>query len=70
MEGNRIIVFVDDRELPLYRGMEVKHALIAYDMNIYQEAMEGKLKVVDEWGNEVGLSGAISEGNRFYIKGR
>ncbi len=70
MEGNRIVVFVEDCEVPLFRGMEVKHALIAYNMNIYQEALEGKLKVVDEWGNEVGLSGAISDGNRFYIKGR
>ena len=45
--------------------MTVRHALIQADL--VNEIEKGK-KVYDEWGNEVGLDGAVEEGQRFEVK--
>jgi hypothetical protein len=60
-------VFVNNREILLLPGMTVKHALIG--AGLLDEAMAGK-KVFDEWGNELGLDGALTEGSRIYIENR
>lgn len=46
--ADRIIVFVDDAAVSIYRGMSVKHALIAHDYAIYKAADEGELFLEDE----------------------
>ena len=58
-------VFVNGKPIHLPYGMTVKHALIR--SGLLHEAEEAK-KVYDEWGNEVGLEGALSEGTRLYVK--
>jgi hypothetical protein len=45
--------------------MTVKHALIHAGL---LKEIEASKKVYDEWGNEVGLDGALSEGAKIYIK--
>jgi hypothetical protein len=45
--------------------MKVKHALM--NVGLLKE-IEGSKKVYDEWGNEVGLDGALSEGMKIYIR--
>jgi hypothetical protein len=62
----KITVFVDDRPVPLYRGMQVKHALIACDQTLYQRADRGELIVVDRNGFRLGLEGALQEGSRIF----
>jgi hypothetical protein len=54
-------------EIPIYilPGMTVKHALIS--ASLLKEIEIGK-KVYDEWGNEIGLDGALSEGVKIFIK--
>ncbi|MDQ7786597.1 MAG: hypothetical protein RDU01_03235 [Thermodesulfovibrionales bacterium] len=58
-------VFVNDTPVVLAPGMTVRHALTgAGVMNV-----TGSLwRVYDEWGNELGLDGALSEGARIYVR--
>ncbi|MCU0586985.1 MAG: hypothetical protein MUF52_02410 [Syntrophobacteraceae bacterium] len=60
--GERIRVLVNGRPVEIYRGMKVKHALIAYDQNVYAAAAEGRVVVEDVHGFRVGLEGALSDG--------
>lgn len=58
-------VFVNDNEVHLAPGMTVRHALVAAALI---EEIDAGAKVYDEWGNEVGLDGAVSENYRLYVK--
>lgn len=58
-------IYIDDREVDLLPGMTVRHALI--NAGLLQEAVQGK-KVYDEWGNEIGLDGAVAENTKIYLK--
>lgn len=59
-------VLVNDAEIHLAPGMTVRHALIGAGLMI---EVEGGKKVFDEWGNEIGLDGALSENARIYLEG-
>jgi hypothetical protein len=63
-------IFVNDRKISIYRGMQVKHALIAYDQNLYKAAVEGTARVENENGFIVGLEGGLVEGARIFVKSR
>ncbi len=65
MRGNIMIVYVNDKPFDLLPGMKVKHALIAAGI---LRKVEAKKKVYDEWGNEVGLDGALAEEMKIYVK--
>ena len=58
-------IWVNDQPVDLLEGMTVRHALIQLDL---LEAVEQGQKVFDEWGNQVGLDGAVEEGQRFEVK--
>lgn len=58
-------VFVNNKPVELLPGMTVKHALIS--VGSLEEVKAGR-KVYDEWGNELGLDGELSEGVRIYVK--
>jgi len=58
-------VYVNNVPVDLGPGMTVKHALIRTGL---MKEVEGSKKVYDEWGNEVGLEGALSEGMKLYVK--
>ncbi|MBA4418152.1 MAG: hypothetical protein C0392_09620 [Syntrophus sp. (in: bacteria)] len=58
-------VYVNNQEIQLLPGMTVKHALV--HCKLLQEIESGK-RVYDEWGNEVGLSGALWDGARIYVR--
>ena len=57
-------LWVNNQAVDLLEGMTVRHALIQADL--VKEIEKGK-KVYDEWGNEVGLDGAVEEGQRFKV---
>ncbi len=63
-------VFVNDRPVTIYRGMQVKHALIALNESLYQAAVAGELKIEDRHGFQVGLEGALQEGSRIFTKAK
>jgi hypothetical protein len=58
-------VYVNDKAVDLFQGMKVRHALTGAGLLV--ELGKGK-QVYDEWGNEVGLDGALSEGTRIYVR--
>ncbi len=57
--------YINGRSVDILPGMKVKHALI--NAGLMREIESGK-KVYDEWGNELGLDGAMSEGMRIFVK--
>jgi hypothetical protein len=57
-------VYVNDEKIHLLPGMTVKHALI--NTGLLKEIESGK-RVYDQWGNEVGLTGALWDGARIYV---
>lgn len=67
---DRIRVSVDGREVTVFRGMEVKHALIACDPSLYRAAAAGLLHVEDESGFGVGLEGALLDGAKLFTRKR
>lgn len=58
-------VYVNQKPVDLLTGVTVKHALIA--AGLVKETGVFK-KVYDEWGNELGLDGALSEGMKIFVK--
>lgn len=64
--NENIEVYVNDRKVSLYRGMKVKHALIAYDEDLYKAAVAGEIRVEDENGFIVGLEGSLADGARIF----
>lgn len=58
-------VFVNDKPVEILPGMTVKHALIK--AGLLKEV--GKtMKVYDEWGDEIGLDGALSVGVKIFLR--
>jgi hypothetical protein len=58
-------VYVNDNPIQVLPGTTVKHALI--QGGVLSEIEKGK-KVYDEWGNELGLDGSLSEGMKLYLR--
>ena len=58
----RFSVYVNGKPVEVFRGMSVKHALIAYDYPVYKACAEGRAAARDERGFVVGLEGALREG--------
>lgn len=56
---------MNDKPVDLLPGMTVKHALISAEL---MGELALRRKVYDQWGNEIGLDGALSEGMRIYIR--
>lgn len=65
---DRIVVFVNGTPVTVYRGMQVKHALIAHDQSLYDACRHGEMHVEDGDGFRVGLEGALSEGAKIYTR--
>lgn len=68
--SERITVFVNDHPIKIYRGMLVKHALLACDHALYRTAAAGEVRVEDQHGFQVGLEGALQDGSRIFTKER
>jgi hypothetical protein len=58
-------VHVNQRSVDVLPGMTVKHALMG--AGLFRE-IEASKKAYDEWGNELGLDGALSEGMKIYVR--
>jgi hypothetical protein len=58
-------IWLNDLPVDLITGMTVRQALIRADL---LSIIEKGDKVLDEWGNQVGLDGALEEGSRLYVK--
>jgi hypothetical protein len=58
-------VYVNDKPFDIFQGMTVKHALLRAGL---LKEIDASKRVLDEWGNEIGLDGALSEGAKIYLK--
>ena len=61
-----ILVYVNDQPAEIFRGMKVKHALIALDQALYAAALSGKITVHDANGFALGLDGTLQDGAKIY----
>lgn len=58
-------VFVNGKPADLLPGMRVRHALI--QLGLLEDTQESLPQMQDEWGNPLGLDGAIHEGMRIFV---
>jgi len=58
-------VYINHIPIDILPGMTVRHALMAAGL---LKEIETSKKAYDEWGNELGLDGALSEGMKIYVK--
>ncbi len=58
-------VYVNAKPVDLLPGMTVRHALIS--TGLLGEIQKGR-KAYDEYGNEIGLDGALTEGAKIYVR--
>jgi len=58
-------VFVDHIPIDVLPGMTVRHALLRAGL---LEGIENSKKPYDEWGNELGWDGALSEGMKIDLR--
>ena len=60
-----VTVHVNDQPVELQPGMTVKHALLRAGL---LDRVDDSHRPRDEWGNEMGLDGALSEGMKVYLE--
>lgn len=65
---DRFTVFVNGEPTEIYRGMKVKHALMAHDRALYRSCLQGRATVSNEEGFAVGLEGSLAEGARIFVR--
>ncbi len=68
--AEHIQVWVNGAVVELYRGMQVKHALIAHDPTLFAGCQAGDFIVEDEHGFRIGLEGAVHDGARFFVRAK
>ncbi len=66
--GERVQVVVNGSPQTLYRGMQVRHALIARDQALYNAALKGETRVEDGNGFPLDLDGALTDGMTILTK--
>jgi len=57
-------VYVNQEPVDVLPGMTVRHALLCAGL---LGEVETFMKAYDEWGNELGLGGALSDGMKIYV---
>jgi hypothetical protein len=58
-------IWLNNQPIILIPGMKVRQALIRADL---MKEIEKGARVFDEWGNEVGLDGALEDESRYVLK--
>jgi len=66
--SERITVTVNGSPVEIFRGMKVKHALMAFNQDLYAAAAQGRILVEDSRGFRIGLEGALSDGSRIITR--
>jgi len=57
-------VYVNDMPVEILPGMTVRHALISSGLAKDDIALQ---KISDAWGNEIGLDGELSDGEKIFV---
>jgi hypothetical protein len=59
--------YVNNRDVTVYSGMKVQHALVVHDPDIYEMCRKGRATVRTQDGFSVGLEGALQGGVRLLV---
>jgi hypothetical protein len=68
MVNDAFSVTVNDKEIKLFRGATLKHALLKADETLYQLVLKGEAEIRDQEGNVVLLGGSVANGWSYYVK--
>lgn len=60
-----MVVYVNQQPVEVLPGMTVRHALISAGL---LERIQAGQKPYDEWGNELGLDGALASEMKIWVK--
>ena len=58
-------ISVNEKTIDLLPGMKVRHALTRAGFSIERDST---MKAYDQWGNEIGLDGALAEGMTIEVR--
>lgn len=61
----KLLIKLNQESLMVEPGLEVQHILTAPDL---AACRDGKAIIIDQWGNEVGLEGALFSGEELTVK--
>ncbi|MFB3897801.1 MAG: hypothetical protein ACE14V_16040 [bacterium] len=61
----KLLIKLNQESLMVEPGLEVQHILTAPDL---EACRDGKAIIIDQWGNEVGLEGALFPGEELTVK--
>ena len=61
-------LFVNEKEIILFDGATVSDALRKYNDSAVNKVKKGNAYVLDTYGNNIGLSGALTEGSRLFLR--
>ena len=59
---------MDGAVIDIFSGAMVKDVLQKFSPKVLGAVQSGELKVTDQWGNQVGLEGAVSEEQELHLQ--
>jgi hypothetical protein len=59
---------IDGNEIVLFQGAQLKDALLKVSKKTLNAVKDNNLKVIDEWGNSMGLDGQLADGQILHLK--
>ncbi|MDR1169975.1 MAG: hypothetical protein LBK97_03980 [Prevotellaceae bacterium] len=59
-------IFVNNKEITLFRGAKVKDAVLMFDRKVLREI--SSYEILDKYGNQTDVDGALQEGSRLFIR--
>lgn len=61
-------VLLNEKELTLFNGATLTHALQMYSKTALNDVKQGKAEVLDAYGNVTALDGALQNGTRLFLR--
>lgn len=63
-----MIVKVNGKDIVLFHGATLKHALLKCDEQLYHAVVRGAAKIYDEDGHETDIHGSVHEGGNYEVR--
>lgn len=59
---------INNQKIRLFHGATFKNALLKIDEKLYHEVINQKATIYDQFGNEIGVTGAVDDGFSYIVK--
>lgn len=66
--SKKIKISINGKEVDLYHGATLKHALLKVNEAYYKQVISQHAEIRDQEGNVVEINGAVDNGFRYFIK--